>query len=102
MDEEDNGKFRLEMVNNIMVNCGVSQGFILGPLLFPLFINLMCSHFCCFLLYADDTNMFVTRKNIKYLICLVNTKLNNWLNANKLYPNLKRKLLQYLVFLISE
>ena len=46
----------------------------------------MCPHF--FLPYTDDTNIFVTGKNIENIICLLmNKELKKnviWLNANTL------------------
>ena len=51
----------------------------------------MYPQFC--LLHADDTNMFVTGKNIENLICLMNTEVKKiliWLNANKLSLNVKK------------
>ena len=69
-----------------------------------MYINDLCnvSSLLFSLLYADDTNMFVTDKNIKNLIRLLNTglkKIGLWLNANKLSLNVKKLLLLYLVVL---
>ena len=46
-------------------------------MLFHMYINDLCNVFSLLfsLLYADDTNMFVTGKNIENLILLMNTEL---------------------------
>ena len=72
-----------------------------------MYINDLCnvSSLLFSLLYADDTNMFVTGKNIENLVFLMNTELKKiviWLNANKLSLNVKKLILLYLVFLKNE
>ena len=71
------------------IKCGVPQGSILGPLLFLTYINDLsasCDHSQPFL-FADDTNLFISGKNICQLQQNMESDLMNiaeWLKANKL------------------
>ena len=51
------------------VLCGVPQGSILGPILFILYINDMCNVSTLLkpILFADDTNLFYSCKDIDEL-----------------------------------
>ena len=77
------------------INCGVPQGFILGPLLFIIYINDLsnvCNHMMS-LLFADDTNLFVSGKDVIKLQQEVEMDLNRvseWLKINKLSLNKKK------------
>ena len=68
---------------------------MLGPLLFLIYINDIHNSpdKLSFYLFADDTNMLYADKNLKSLEETVNNellKVSEWLNANKLTPNIKK------------
>ena len=73
-----------------------SLGFILGPLLFLVYVNdlLNASFLLDPIMFADDTNLFLkNHKDIKHLFTIVNKELANikdWLTANKLSINVEK------------
>lgn len=77
------------------VKCGVPQGSILGPLLFLIYVNDLAnvSSLLKPIMFADDTNLFFSHKNIKTLFETVNhelIKIAEWLKANKLSLNVDK------------
>ena len=70
------------------LSCGVPQGSILGPLIFLIYVNDMAQSVDCdLLLYADDTCLGYTDKNIETIENNLNKNFNSlcdWFVENKL------------------
>ena len=94
------GRYQCVKINNAKsdnkaIVCGVTQGSVLGPLLFLIYINdiYKSAPKVCFHLFADDTCLFYSNKSYKKLEIEVNIPLDNiasWLEANKLSLNVKK------------
>ena len=83
------------------VRCGVPQGSILGPLLFILYMNDFnyISNLLKIVMFADDTNLFLTGKDCREIESLFDRKLqciSEWFTSNRLSLNVSKTL--YLVF----
>ena len=66
-----------EKGNSLTIKCGVPQGSVLGLLLFIVYVNDLyrTSNILKTIMFADDTNLFCSRKYIKTLFQTANVEL---------------------------
>ena len=59
------------------VTCGIPQGSSLGPVLYLIYINDLpnCSSALAFRIFADDTNVFASARDLKSLEQLIYSEL---------------------------
>ena len=85
----------------MLIENGLPQGSIPGPILFLLYVNDIetCSQLLSFVLFADDTNIFYSNKCLKTVNEVIQAEINKvseWLNVNKLSLNITKT--KFIVF----
>ena len=79
----------------------IETGFVLGPILFSIYINFLpsCSNTFKMIMYADDTTLLCDLNNDNDIETLINDelcKITNWLLTNKLSLNVNKT--KFMVF----
>ena len=96
-------KFESCISNNVLISTGVTEGSILGPLLFNIYINdlvMACSKLN-YLMYADDTTLYFNLEDFDWqnLDNVINSEIeknNLWLKLDKLSLNADKT--KYMIF----
>ena len=80
--------------SELLINKGVPQGSLLGPLLFSLYINdIVLAVDAETVLFADDAAFFLSAPSLSQLYARINLlfmNLSRYLKVNKLVPNLNK------------
>ena len=91
-NQQQNYQFTRRLIEK--TNFNVSQGSVLGPILFLLYVNdFPCSSNFYTTLFADDTNLLFehgSRKTLQSKVSHEMIKIENWMKSNELTMNYKK------------
>lgn len=88
-------QYKNTLSGKFAVKYGTPQGSVLGPLIYSLLVNDMpkCMKFSNCVMFADDTTVYASGSNIKFLYKKINEdlkRLMEWFNSNSLALNVEK------------
>ena len=94
-------KFNNTLSNNYLMHYGTPQGSVLGPLMYLILANdlIKSLKFSSCVTFADDTTLFASGSNLRFLYRKVNEDLmvlSNWFDSNSLTLNVEKS--NYIIF----
>ena len=94
-------KYKNTLSDEHTVNYGTPQGSVLGPLMYILLSNDLpkCLKFSSCVTFADDTTVFISGNNLRFLYKKINEdlkSLSDWFNSNSLTLNVEKT--KYILF----
>ena len=94
-------KFKSETSQSYEMTYGTPQGSVIGPLLYLILANDLSKSltFCSAVTFADDTTVFASSSNLKFLYKKVSAdllKLSKWFDSNSLTLNVEKS--KYILF----
>ena len=94
-------KYKNTLSDEHTVNYGTPQGSVLGPLMYILLSNDLpkCLKFSSCVTFADDTTVFISGNNLRFLYKKMNEELkslSDWFNSNSLTLNVEKT--KYILF----
>ena len=95
LDRKIKVKFKRHISDPYEMTYGTPQGSVLGPLIYIILANDLtkCLKFCSGITFADDTTVYTSGNNLKFLYKKVNSDLENlskWFRSNSLTLNIEK------------
>ena len=101
LNRQIQAKYKGILSERYVISYGTPQGSVLGPLMYIVLANdiAKCLKFCSCTTFADDTTIFASGNNLKFLYRKVNAdleRLGDWFDSNSLTLNVEKS--KFIIF----